>query len=530
MLAHLTSVTYQPRNSEPVAVFGPEPSPDVMRLLSDMGRSKPGMKKLDTQMVACLPAGGEGTVGWVFDKVAPVTELPGLKSRLSELSKTYAAAPDDLPAPAAGALALIICQLSHAGKLRRTARMQAAVDVIAETGLAAKAAIVAFRNGRFTKAVYSDRSLTPFADVLRVLLKQHQRAESATLTFDAHASEPTEAALLTEAAGAGTLICRIPSKGSAGFALCFFGPAHGADKALDPLEGLLGLATGTKLGPVPRRRWKGVLKAGVPWALATALAVFLALPAPLTVTVSALSEPGSGRTVALPFDAFLDSMRVEVGDMVEAGQILAMLKAPDLDYQRSQVEMETSVERIVAQTALSENDYGAYTLAEQRIATNTERLLQIETKLDQLTIRAPVSGTIVSALGNGNSGQFVATGDAITVVQDKDAFQLLLTVPRVDAALLRAGQSGEVYFRGLPGDTFAFTLQTPVFEQAGPGGTETRLVARARIERGGRGQLFSGLSGFARVTAGERARIFVWSRYVIEYAKVKAWTYLGLRF
>ena len=37
------------------------------------------------------------------------------------------------------------------------------------------------------------------------------------------------------------------------------------------------------------------------------------------------------------------------------------------------------------------------------------------------------------------------------------------------------------------------------------------------------------LTGFARVEAGEVMRIRALSRYVVEWGKVKAWQYLGLR-
>ena len=60
--------------------------------------------------------------------------------------------------------------------------------------------------------------------------------------------------------------------------------------------------------------------------------------------------------------------------------------------------------------------------------------------------------------------------------------------------------------------------------------TDERLVARGRIMTPDAARLTVGLSGFAKISVDTRPRFQVWSRYVAEYLKEKAWIYLDLRF
>ena len=87
-----------------------------------------------------------------------------------------------------------------------------------------------------------------------------------------------------------------------------------------------------------------------------------------------------------------------------------------------------------------------------------------------------------------------------------------------------------MFFRGLSDRGYHFTMQTPVYVERNPQSQTERLVAKATIDEPGKGRLISGLTGFARVEAGRSLRIVVLTRYVTEFIRIKAWTYLGLHF
>jgi hypothetical protein len=88
---------------------------------------------------------------------------------------------------------------------------------------------------------------------------------------------------------------------------------------------------------------------------------------------------------------------------------------------------------------------------------------------------------------------------------------------------------GEVYFRGISGESFPFTISTPVMVERDPQTGEERLTARATIVAEGQGRLLTGLSGYGRILSDPAPRALNLARYAIEYVRVKAWSYLGLR-
>ena len=116
---------------------------------------------------------------------------------------------------------------------------------------------------------------------------------------------------------AGELLLDLPGVGHEAPAILLIDPSPEADTA-----GLAELVTVAGRRPSKARRSARarVLK-GAALAFALAGLVWLALPAPLIVTASALSQPAQARAVTLPFDAYLREMRVEVGEAVDAGEV-----------------------------------------------------------------------------------------------------------------------------------------------------------------------------------------------------------------
>jgi hypothetical protein len=100
----------------------------------------------------------------------------------------------------------------------------------------------------------------------------------------------------------------------------------------------------------------------------------------------------------------------------------------------------------------------------------------------------------------------------------------------VDAALLKPGQTGEVWFRGIPRQTWPFETRTPVTKTVNPANAEESLTLRGELIGENQETLFAGLSGFGKIDVGKEMRAKVYGRYVIEFLRTKAWTWFDLRF
>ncbi|MBK5924761.1 hypothetical protein CCR90_13475 [Rhodovulum sulfidophilum] len=519
-------------------LFGALPEDIAQETLETLKGEKPVIRRLGDRLLALVPVMRAGTAAghavWLFDRVPPVTELPALLEELRGLSAAFAPAAVEGDAAPGKQLALPIAlsRLGEGTKLKADGVAATVADACVEAGICSAALVVPCTASDGLAGVgrvsASDRGFDAHADEIRQIVASYRpeadRRPDPRRIAAADLDEAVfDAALIGEMLGAGALLLDLPPRGQAGTALILLDPAPGADVA--GLADLVSVASRRPSGRGRSRRAK-VLRGGMA-AIGVALAVWLALPAPLRITATALSGASHAQSVALPFEAFIREMRVEVGHHVEKGDLIAVFTAPDLEEKAAQADLQLSIEQVNAQAALSQNDYGAYVMSEQKQQALRRQIDQLGRRIEQLRVAAPVSGQVIATLGSGVSGRHVPTGTEIVAIQPDDDFNVALTVSRVDAPLVAQGQSGEVYFRGLAGRTWPLTVTTPVAVTRDMETETEHLTAWAHIDAPGEGRLFVGLSGFAKVEVGRTVRAYAYSRYVLEFLKVKAWTWFG---
>ena len=534
MLDQLSAVVHLTSADAPVLpVYGQLPDGLTRDVLWAMCADRPNARKESGHLVVVVPMGNAWRA-WVFDKVPPVTELPALIGKVSGLTQamgqTAAPAP---PGPGANtppdSVAVMAARFASAGRRRRAGVLQALVDGIVETEAAAAAIALPAGPRRFKRAIFSDRILDRHSDELRALARRARRAGDTRISgrVDADEDEGLDTALFLQSTGHSVIEAEIPPQSEAGVALVLLDPAPGAVAQIAPLRDLAMLTLRQRKQP----QSSGAVQLRRTLALAAALAAiaYLAWPAPRLIDATGLSRPAEATSVSLHFDAFLEGIQVSVGQEVTQGDVLARFAAPDLEERRAEAQLQIAVEEVTAQAALAQNDYGAFVLSEQRIAAQQRRLENLDARLERLTLRAPVDGVVVQAASRSLLGTFVPTGQQVALIQESQRFALTLNFLRVDAPLIEAEQVGEVYFRGISGESYPFRLTTPVLVERNPETGEERLTARAMIEAPDQDRLLAGLSGYARIEVGRGPRALNFGRYAIEYIKVQAWTYLGLR-
>ncbi|MFD1695442.1 HlyD family efflux transporter periplasmic adaptor subunit [Roseibium aestuarii] len=539
MLKHLTALAHCGAGAgEPRVLHGAFPESLDLPALALGLEGKPSLKKLDEQLLVLVPVAGSGWCAWLFDRMPPVTELPGLIDRIRMLSEGLLAASGPAAASPASATpdtpplaATLLKDVSGTGRPSRAGALQILADAGVVHDLGAGLIAMACGATRCGKAAASRQDWLSHVDECRRLVKLHRGETTAIRTFRAQSQEDgdLEGAMLCETLGARSLTLLAPPLGQPGVALMLIDPKPARESDLTTLADLGSVMLGLRHATAREQRGRK-LAMRVSLAAVMAAVIFLGWPVARIVTAPALSEPAMARAVNLPFDSFLSTMDVEVGDTVAEGQPIARMSAPDLEAKRNQIEFQMSVQDISAKAALAQNDYGSYQLSMQKIETLKGELSQVTERLDRLEVKAPVAGTVIGTLGRDALGRFVPTGQEVALLQPDDRFAMSVTISRVDAPLIRPGQTGEVYFRGLGGETYPFTILTPVHVEPAREGSSERLVTLARIDRPGGGQLISGLSGFAQIEAGRTLRIANYTRYLREYLKVTAWTYLGLHF
>lgn len=265
-------------------------------------------------------------------------------------------------------------------------------------------------------------------------------------------------------------------------------------------------------------------------AAAAAFAVYLGWPAPIYVENIAQSRASASVMTALPFPVFLDKALARPGQKLKAGELAVSLRSPDTERAIAQEKLTQKLEAINAQDALGEGDYSKVQLAEKRQEIARLREDQFRERLDLLSVTAPVDGIVTSIQSSGTTGSYLAPGTPILEIQPQAKFDIDIEIAPIDAARVKPGQTGVVYFRGLSSEIYTFELKTGAIQVLNPDTKQTRLQARASLTTTDQSRLLVGLEGYAKVETGSYPRIYGWARPALEHVRLSAWKYLGLSF
>lgn len=216
------------------------------------------------------------------------------------------------------------------------------------------------------------------------------------------------------------------------------------------------------------------------------------------VTVSGVIEPIRRVGVNSQIASALVSVRVEEGDVVEEGQILATLDERELAAQVASAEANFRIaestyrrteqlrDRQIVTQAEYDRDFAAY-------LTTEAQLEQLKTRLGYATVRAPLNGVITEKLVE--AGDVVGNQTRLFTVADVSTMVVRVQVSELDVVDLAAGDDVDVAFDAFPGRPFEGRVRR-VFPSADP---ESRLVP-VEVELRGEGAELARPGFLARAT------------------------------
>ena len=267
-------------------------------------------------------------------------------------------------------------------------------------------------------------------------------------------------------------------------------------------------------GDAPAKKEGGASRQTV--SAATAASVALPRTVVASGTVSAWEEvPVGAETGGLTAVSVL----VDEGSYVRQGQPMvqmndALLRAQVRQQQAAVQTAEANAARDDAALAraqeLKERGFLSQAsldtaLANQRasqanLAAARAALAETQTRLSQATLRAPVSGLVISR--SVTRGQIVAAGTELFRIVRDGRLELDARVPETELNLVRAGQSATVSSDEVGETTGRVRIVTPEVD------AETRLGV-ARIALSGAGGFRPGMFARARIEAGSRPALTV---------------------
>lgn len=286
----------------------------------------------------------------------------------------------------------------------------------------------------------------------------------------------------------------------------------------------------TKIGSSIVEQLQKLFGAGHPIRKAVAAAlVVLILVASIfngaySVSAPAVIEAEARRIVPAPFDGYLAQSIARPGDKVKAGDVLASLDQSDLTLERLGLLADREQRNSEFQQATAKYELAKAKMLKAEIDQISAKLSLVDMRLERSRLRAPFDGIVLTGDLSQSIGEPVKTGAPLFELAPAGEFRLVAKVSEQDIDAIRVGQQGRAVLAALPESTFEFEVVrvTPVLEAKG-GRNYYRVEARLAAMNDA---LRPGLEGRARIDAGERRLLWIWTHQLLAWARLQIWAWL----
>jgi putative peptide zinc metalloprotease protein len=185
------------------------------------------------------------------------------------------------------------------------------------------------------------------------------------------------------------------------------------------------------------------------WALGLIL-LFLVPPLPSKVTTDLVLEPGKEARVRALLNGRVQKVFVRDGDKVKAGQLLGVLENPDIHAGIQSLKQQLALASSNLRNNQDHSDLGQTA----RAVRDRERLAQElsigQKQAQELEIRAPIDGTVVTPNVEQETSEYLSAGDEFARIVDRSSMKARILVQDRDLQDVYAGAPAELIVLPFP--------------------------------------------------------------------------------
>jgi len=279
------------------------------------------------------------------------------------------------------------------------------------------------------------------------------------------------------------------------------------------------------------RRWLGYLigprHVALKLAVAGAVAVVLFFAFTMgdfRVSATTTLEPEIRRAAVAPFNGYIVEAPVRAGDVVRQDQVLAALDDREMRLER--LKWLSQHEQLVKQSrqAMAKHEAAQVRILTAQIEQAKAQLTLLEDQLSRTRVTAPFSGVVVTGDLSQMLGSPVERGQVLFEIAPLEAYRLILQVDERDIADVTVGQRGQLLLSAFPEESLPIRVEkvTPV-STAREGRNYFRV--EAQLESTPK-RLRPGMEGVGKIEVDRRLLIWIWTRQVIDWVRLKLWTWM----
>lgn len=223
-----------------------------------------------------------------------------------------------------------------------------------------------------------------------------------------------------------------------------------------------------------------------------------------------------------PIEGYIKEVLARSGDIVKAGQVLLRLNTDALKVEESaalaELERYTREEGRARATGGTAEMQIAATMARQAAA----KLDIVRYRLAQSEIRSSMDGVILEGDLKEHLDAPVKMGDPLFRIAQLWDYTLDIQLDERDAHEVASGAAGECAFLSRPEETLPLKVDLVLPSAVEKEGVNL-FAARARIEAPQADWWRPGLSGVAKINAGERSLLWIISHRTVDFLRLKLW-------
>ena len=232
--------------------------------------------------------------------------------------------------------------------------------------------------------------------------------------------------------------------------------------------------------------------------------------------------------VVIPFDGEIDEVKVRNGDEVKLGETLLTLDTTEqrLKMDNLQAKKLEALKRV--SVAMNEGKTAESQIAQAEADQTSTELKLIAYNIQRATIKAPISGLVVTQDLHKRLYSVAKFGENILEITEKNHFKATLYVPEEQIADVGLGYQGELAAAGYPDKKVPFKV-TEINRVAEVANQRNvfRVTAELTFAETEKEQFYDwaslGMEGVARIDVEERLLIWIWTREAINYVRMKLW-------
>ena len=163
-------------------------------------------------------------------------------------------------------------------------------------------------------------------------------------------------------------------------------------------------------------------------------------------------EAGVRAVVSAERAGVLSNLKVDAGDAVKKGDVLAVVFHEDLILKRQQREANKEYRDVQVENLNKLNEKGLVTdeelaKAKMEAVVNNKEITMIQTEIDRSKIRAPFSGLVV--MRHAQPHEWVTPGKNVVEVYDPGSLRMAADIPSEIAVSLKPGRVETLFFQDL---------------------------------------------------------------------------------